>query len=63
MTTDETQKETQDQTGGLAESARRHLAYERLARQVAASEAAAQLVLDALARARQGMDEAEPDAP
>ena len=37
----------QDQTGALAESARRHLAYERLARQVAASEAAARPVLSA----------------
>ena len=37
-----------DQTGALAESARRHLAYERLARQVAASEAAARPVLSAL---------------
>jgi len=46
-------KSRQDQTGDLAESARRHIAYERLARQVAASEAAARLVLDALARHRQ----------
>jgi hypothetical protein len=58
MITTETQEEiqaqqAQDQTGGLAESARRHIAYERLARQVAASEAAARLVLDALARHRQ----------
>ncbi len=44
------QLQTQDQAGSLAESARRHIAYERLARQVAASEAAARLVLDALAR-------------
>lgn len=44
------QPRTQDQAGSLAESARRHIAYERLARQVAASEAAARLVLDALAR-------------
>lgn len=40
----------QDQDGSLAESARRHIAYERLARQVAASEAAARMVLDAIAR-------------
>ena len=55
------QTQTQDHTGSLAESARRHLAYERLARQVAASEAAARLVLDALARHGQaaGEDAAE----
>lgn len=41
-------RQTQDQAGALAESARRHIAYGRLARQVAASEAAARLVLDAL---------------
>ena len=51
-------KPRQDQTGGLAESARRHLAYERLARQVAAGEEAARLVLAALARAGQGSDAA-----
>ena len=50
------QTDIQDQAGSLAESARRHIAYERLARQVAASEAAARLVLDALARAGQGQD-------
>ena len=44
------QQNPQDPAGALAESARRHIAYERLARQVAASEAAARLVLDALAR-------------
>ena len=51
-----------DQAGSLAESARRHIAYERLARQFAASEVAAQLVLDALARRRQAADEAAPEA-
>lgn len=49
----EQDKTIQDQTGGLAESARRHIAYERLTRQVAASEEAARLVLAALARAGQ----------
>ncbi len=58
MTTDETRKEIQEQTGDLAESARRHIAYERLARQVAASEAAARLVLDALARKQRAAAEA-----
>ena len=53
------QPQTQDHTGSLAESARRHIAYERLARQVAASEAAARLVLDALARHRHKADAAE----
>jgi hypothetical protein len=61
MTTDETQKEIQDQTGGLAESARHHLAYERLSKQIAASENAARLVLDALARAGQGADASKPE--
>lgn len=42
------QPQTHDQAGSLAESARRHIAYERLARQVAASEVAARLVLSAL---------------
>ncbi len=51
-------QQTQDQTGSLAESARRHLAYERLARQVAASEAAARMVLDALARRGRAADDA-----
>ncbi len=55
-------QQTQDETGSLAESARRNIAYERLARQVAASEAAARLVLAALARAGQGADEAEPES-
>lgn len=53
MTTEHTDREVQDnqdQTGDLADSARRHLAYERLARQVAASENAARLVLAALGR-------------
>ncbi len=55
MTTEHTGREAQhqplqDQTGDLAESARRHLAYERLTRQIAASENAARLVLAALAR-------------
>lgn len=66
MTTRETQEETQkpqtqDQAGGLAESARRHLAYERLARQVAASEAAARLVLEVLARKRTAAGESVPE--
>ena len=59
MTTQETKHETriqpiplEDQLGSLAESARRHLAYEALARQIATSENALQQVLDALARAR-----------
>jgi len=52
------QPQTRDQTGSLAESARRHIAYERLARQVAASEAAARLVLDALARHQRAADHA-----
>jgi len=64
MTTIETQEiqnpQMHDQAGALAESARRHIAHERLARQVAASEAAARLVLDALARHRQA---AGGDAP
>lgn len=51
----------QDQAGSLAESARRHIAYERLARQVAASEAAARLVLDALTRKQKTADEGEAD--
>lgn len=51
-----------DQAGSLAESARRHIAYERLARQVAAGEVAAQLVLDALTRRRQAADKAAPEA-
>ena len=55
------QIQTQDQAGTLAESARRHIAYERLARQVAASEAAARLVLDALARKQQASGEAAPE--
>lgn len=42
----------EDQLGSLAESARRHLAYEALARQIATSENALQQVLDALSRAR-----------
>ena len=66
MTTTDTQKEirdpkTQDQAGALAESARRHIAYERLARQVAASEAAARLVLDALARHGRTADKTAPE--
>ena len=56
MTTQNTQKEnikTQqmpDQTGSLANSARRHLAYEALSQQIALSEAALQRVLEAIAR-------------
>ena len=60
MTTTENKNETrfkpipiEDQLGSLAESARRHLAYEALARQIATSENALQQVLDALANARQ----------
>ncbi len=55
------QPQTHDQPGSLAESARRHIAYERLARQVAASEAAARLVLDALARRGRPAGEAAPE--
>ena len=62
MTTNETQKEAQDQAGTLAESARRHIAYERLARQVAAGEAAAQMVLDALARKQKATGGADTEA-
>ena len=54
---------SQDQAGSLAESARRHIAYERLARQVAASEAAARLVLDALARRGRAADSANDSGP
>ena len=48
----------EDQLGSLAESARRHLAYEALARQIATSENALQQVLDALAHARQSDESA-----
>jgi hypothetical protein len=66
MTICETQEEiqdqqAQDQTGSLADSARRHIAYERLARQVAASEAAARLVLEVLARKQKAAGEAAPE--
>jgi len=58
---DNQQTPIQDQAGSLAESARRHIAYERLARQVAASEAAARLVLDALAHHKQAAGERAAD--
>ncbi len=51
----------EDQLGSLAESARRHLAYEALARQIATSENALQQVVDALSRARQTESRAASD--
>ena len=64
MTTTNTKKEnthTQrppEVAGSLADSARRHLAYEALSHQLALSEAALQRVLEAIARCQGAAGEA-----
>ena len=55
--TQERQYRTQDVTGDLADSARRHLAYEALRRQAEVSERAARLALAAVNRRRSGTKE------
>ena len=60
MTTTDTQERqyrTRDVTGDLADSARRHLAYEALRRQAEISEGAARLALAAIKRRRSGTEE------
>ncbi len=50
-----------DQVGGLAESARRHLAYLALAEQIATSENALQQLLDIIERRRANVGSLAPE--
>ena len=50
-----------DQVGGLAESARRHLAYLALAEQIATSENALQQLLDIIERRRANAGKRAPE--